>query len=390
MAPLTPLDGITVIDLSQNLPGPWLTQVLQSLGAWVVKVEPPSGEGLRWMPPHHRGANVAFGAVNAGKSSVAIDLKRPEGQAVLKAMLAKADVLVESFRPGVLRRLGLDPDALRAAHPRLVICSVTGFGQQGTLAAKPGHDINFLARSGLLSMSGPTDDAPSMPPVQIADIGGGSLPGVIGVLAALMERDRTGEGRHLDISLARGVLSFGAMALPITAMGHHEEGGDGFLTGGLPCYRTYQTADGRALAVGALEPKFWMAFCQAADRPDLIPKGFDRRPEAHAEIENLVGSRTLDDWADLLASVDCCVEPVATMAEALDDPFIAEQLPPDEGGLPHVRPEVGAPVRVPTRPAGSLGADVHDVAARLGLDATQLGAAADAGALLVPTPEADA
>ena len=235
-------------------------------------------------------------------------------------------------------------------------------------------------------MPSPTDDAPSMPPVQIADIGGGSLPGVIGVLAALMERDRTGEGRHLDISLARGVLSFGAMALPITAMGHHEEGGDGFLTGGLPCYRTYQTADGRALAVGALEPKFWMAFCQAADRPDLIPKGFDRRPEAHAEIENLVGSRTLDDWTDLLTSVDCCVEPVATMAEALDDPFVAKQLPP--AGVCPCDPRSARPCGAAA--AGSLGADIHDVAARLGLDATQLSAAADAGTLLVPTPEADA
>jgi alpha-methylacyl-CoA racemase len=380
--PWSPLAGLVVVDLSQNLPGPLLTQLLRGLGAWVVKVEPPQGEGLRWMPPHHGGTNVGFAAINAGKASVAVDLKRPEGQQVLRAMVARADVLVESFRPGVLTRLGLDPAALCALHPRLIVCSVTGFGQGGPDAERPGHDLNFLARSGLLGLFGPPGGPPVVPAVQVADVGGGSLPGVIAVLAAVLERQRTGRGRHLDVSLAAGALTFGAMALP-AAHEPEEGGGTGFLTGGLPCYRCYRTADGGFLAVGALEPKFWAAFCAAAGQPELARRGFDRSAEAHAAVEALVGSRTRAAWVEALRGVDCCVEPVLSPAEAVADPG-AQPCLQEVDGLTVVVPRLGAASAPPRTLASALGADLDEVADRLGLDPDLLWAATAAGAVGQP------
>lgn len=380
--PWSPLAGLVILDLSQNLPGPLLTQLLRGLGAWVIKVEPPQGEGLRWMPPHHRGINVGFSAVNAGKASLAIDLKQPEGQALLRAMLPKVDVLVESFRPGVLTRLGLDPAALCEVYPQLIVCSVTGYGQEGPDADRAGHDLNFLARSGLLGLFGPTDGPPVVPALQVADVGGGSLAGALAVVAAVLERQRTFRGRHLDVSLAGGVLTFAAMALPAAA-GPAEPRGAGFLHGGLPCYRCYETADGGFLAVGALEPKFWAAFCAAAERPDLTTRGYDRSPEAHAAVEALIASKSRAHWVAALEKVDCCVEPVLSPAEALLDPA-ARRLLHEVEGLTIVVPNFGAPSAPPDTLAGPLGADLGPVAARLEVDPALIEAATRAGALHAP------
>lgn len=378
-AEFRPLDGVTVVDLSQNLPGPLLTRVLADLGARVIKVEPPTGEGLRWMPPHRDGVGIAFAALAAGKESVAVDLRKPEGAALIRALIARADVLVEGFRPGVLARLGLDPVALRAANPRLVVASITGWGQDTPLRAAPGHDLGYLARSGLLAMQGPADRPPQPAFAQVADVCGGAYPAAIGVLAALLERDRTGTGRHLDLSLARGAIAATPVLASIAASGQGQPRGADPLTGGSPCYRCYRTADGRYVAVGALEPKFWGALCEVVGRPDLVAVQYSADPDDHAKVEAVFAAEPLATWVARFAGVDACVEPVATLDEALADPSWDPQV--RHAGPHAVFPlHVGAavPDGYPNLPR--LGSDLDRVCADLGVDRSWVDAARGAGA----------
>ena len=295
--PVQPLAGMLVVDLTRYLPGAFASRELQRLGARVVRLEPPEGDPMRHVAP------AWDAALNAGKESVALDLKaEPE---LARALLARADVVLEGFRPGVAARLGVGPDDAPASA---VYCSITGFGADGPHAARAGHDLNYLGWAGVLE-----DTAPALPPLQPADLAAGALAGVAEVLAALLERERTGRGARLTISMTHGAHRLVS----------HRLGGDPlprFLTGGLACYRVYATGDGRHLTVGALEPKFFVRLCELLGRPELADAQFDADGQVAlaAELAVLFAARPLDEWLSLFDGEDVCVGPVATLAEAAE------------------------------------------------------------------------
>lgn len=375
--PFQPLTGVVVVDLSRYLPGPLLTRILADLGARVIKVEPPRGEGLRHVLPDASGVGPAFASLNAGKDSVALNLKVPEGQALCRALVAKADIVVESFRPGVMQRLGLDPAELMAEDPALIVCSLSGYGQDTALRNRAGHDLNYMARSGMLGLQGPADGPPQVPGANVSDVAGGSYPAAMGVLAALLERNQTGRGRWLDVSLTRSVIGFNPV-LWASALNGTPRGQD-MLTGAAPCYRCYATADGRYMAVGALEPHFWANFCAVAEAPDLVALQYDTRPEAHARVAAVFASRTQQEWVDALGDRDACVEPVRSPAEAMADPQIGASAV--QAGPYTVMPvHLGAPTPDAIAAPSPLGADLDAVCADLGVAPSLVQAARDAGA----------
>jgi crotonobetainyl-CoA:carnitine CoA-transferase CaiB-like acyl-CoA transferase len=292
-----PLAGLLVVDLTRHLPGPFASRELLRLGARVVRLEAPEGDPLRALAP------AWDAALNVGKESVVCDLKADPGFG--RALCSRADVVLEGFRPGVAARLGVGPDDVPDG---VVYCSLTGFGLDGRHAGRVGHDVNYLGWAGALA-----DTAPSLPSVQIADLGAGALAAVAEVLAALLERERTGRGPRLVVSMTHGSHRFVA----------HRLGGDPlprFLTGGLACYRLYATADGRWLTVGALEQKFFARLCELIGRADLVDRQFAEDQEGLAdELGAIFAARPLDDWLDLFEGEDVAVGPVATIAEAAQE-----------------------------------------------------------------------
>jgi alpha-methylacyl-CoA racemase len=299
-----PLGGVRVVDLTRLYPGPYATLLLADLGADVVKVEDAAeGDPLRGLPEQ-------FGALNRGKRSIAVDLKAPSGPAVLRRLCSRADVLIEGFRPGVLARLGCAPAALLAEFPRLVICSLTGFGQTGPRSGSAGHDIGYLATSGVLSRCG-LGDVPALPGAQFADFFAGGQQAVVAILAALLERASTGRGRLLDVAMAEGAMQ---ALLPRLADSSSED----VLRGDRPCYRVYGCRGGGAVALGALEPKFWVRFCAAVGRPEWEGQQFD--PSLCHAVDELFLSRTREEWAALLGPADCCAEPVLEVEELAANP----------------------------------------------------------------------
>jgi crotonobetainyl-CoA:carnitine CoA-transferase CaiB-like acyl-CoA transferase len=284
-----------VVDLTRYLPGAYASRELLQLGARVVRIESPEGDPMRQV------AHAWEASLNAGKESVVCDL--PVEAEFARALCARADVMLEGFRPGVAARLGIGPDDL---PERVVYCSITGFGAEGRHAARAGHDLNYLGWAGALA-----DTAPALPPLQPADLAAGALGAVTQVLAALLERERTGRGAHLTISMTHGSHRLVA----------HRLGGDPlprFLTGGLACYRIYETEDGRHLTVGALEPKFFLRVCELIGRPELAARQFDPTGQdaLAAELAEAFAARPLADWLDLFEREDVCVGPVATLDEA--------------------------------------------------------------------------
>jgi crotonobetainyl-CoA:carnitine CoA-transferase CaiB-like acyl-CoA transferase len=321
---MQPLQGIQILDLTRLLPGGFCTLALADLGADVLKIEEPGrGDYLRAFPPLGAAQSRLFSALNRGKRSLTLNLKAPEGRALLLELARGADVLVESFRPGVLARLGLGEPELRAASPRLVICAISGYGQTGPLRARAGHDLNYLGEAGALGLIAPRGGgAPVVPGLQIADIGGGALTAALGILAALLERQRTGQGQTLDISMTDGVLHWLALqAAELEAAGAVAPGGRGTLSGGYACYSVYATADGRALTVGAVEPHFWAALCGMIGRPHYAALQYapwEDQARMFADLDALFRTRTLDEWLALFGDAEVCVGPVRTLAEALD------------------------------------------------------------------------
>ena len=268
---MRPLDGITVLDLTRLLPGAAATMLLANFGADVIKIEEPTGDYARHMPPLVDGEGAVFRATNRGKKSLALDLKTEDGKQALRKLAAGADVLIEGFRPGVMTRLGLDYEALGPLNERLIYVSLTGYGQTGPLAGVAGHDINYIALGGLLDITG------SIPGAQIADLAGGSMQAAIGILLALLARQKTGRGQFVDVSMLDGVALEPAGASSRGLRRHRRPlptAGSTALSGRFACYHTYRAADGRWLAVGALEPKFWAALCGKLGRPDLIADQF--------------------------------------------------------------------------------------------------------------------
>jgi alpha-methylacyl-CoA racemase len=350
----TPLDDVRVLDLSRLLPGPFATLVLADMGATVDKIEDPGqGDYLRHMPPQVGEQNVAFGMLNRGKRSAVLDLKSPEGQQALSQMVGTYDVLFEQFRPGVLARLGLDPATLRERHPRLIICSLTGYGQTGPLAKRAGHDLNYLARSGVLGAQGPAAQAPQLPGFQLADISGG-LWSVVAILAALRHRDHTGEGAWLDIAMSEGTVPFYLTSLGAALAGHPGRRGDEQLTGAIAPYGVYPTKDGRWLTLAALEPKFWITFCSTFGREpsmsDLVPG--EHQVQVKAWVEGVTRAKTVDEWRAYAGTHDVPIEPVLSLDEVAGDEHLAARqvftkIATPEGDVPQVRTPV-TPRREPS------------------------------------------
>jgi crotonobetainyl-CoA:carnitine CoA-transferase CaiB-like acyl-CoA transferase len=357
-----PLHGIRVLDLSRLLPGGFCSLLLADYGADVLKVEDAgAGDYIRWAPPFVEGAaasaaSAPFLALNRNKRSIRIDLKTQAGRDVLLALVRSYDVVLESFRPGVLDRLGVGYDVLRAANPRVVLCSITGYGQDGPLRDRAGHDMNYLGLVGVLGLSGEPDGPPVQSAGQIADLGGGALMAAFGILAALRERERSGEGQHVDVAMADGALSWLALvaARHLAGDAPPERGRDA-LAGGLVCYRPYACADGGWVTLGALEPRFWSAFCLGVGREDLVEAQFEPPgSEAHAALEAIFAARTRADWEAFAGEVECCLEPVLGLEEALASEHVAARGMVSEldqpGAAAPVR-QLGAPVKLSRTPA---------------------------------------
>jgi len=320
---MLPLDDLLVLDFSTLLPGPLASLFLAEAGARIVKIERPGGEDMRGFPPRFGETSAPFAVLNRGKESVEIDLKAPDALARLKPLIAKADILIEQFRPGVMERLGFGYAALKALNPRLIYCSISGFGQHGPRAQEAGHDINYQALGGLLGQSLKRDAAPPLPPPLVADIAGGTMPAVLNILLALRQRERSGQGCHLDIAMTDAMPTFAWYGLAQgQATGSFPDGGEGLLTGASPRYGLYATADGWFLAVGALEPKFWQGFCDGIGLEARLRD--DRRdPEAtRAAIARIIAGESAAHWRDVLEPLDCCCTVVRTLEEAVNDPQV--------------------------------------------------------------------
>ncbi len=316
-----PLSGIRVLDLTRLLPGPMATLHLADMGADVVKIEDTgAGDYAREMGPLHEGTSVFFRLANRNKRGMRLELKNPKGCEVFLRLAKKADVVVEGFRPGVMARLGLGYDALAAVNPRLVYCSITGYGQDGPYADRAGHDINYIGYAGVGDQIG-TEEAPVVPNFQIADLLGGALTSVMGILAALIDSKSSGRGRHVDVAMTDAVFAHAILPL----LGNLEHGkaarrGTGMLGGGLPCYNVYRTRDGRWMAVGALERKFWETLCDILGCQELkgmhMVYGEEAKP-VRERIAAAFASRTQREWSEVFARADCCVSPILSIDEAL-------------------------------------------------------------------------
>jgi crotonobetainyl-CoA:carnitine CoA-transferase CaiB-like acyl-CoA transferase len=291
-----PLTGIRVLDLTRLLPGPFCTLLLADMGADVIKVEEPeTGDYMRWTPPLVAGQSAMFNAVNRNKRSITLNLKSDLGRDLLLRLVETADVLVEGNRPGVMNRLQLGWDVIHARNPRLVMCSITGYGQDGPFALHAGHDLNYMAIAGALGLNGERDRPPVPLAVQVADIGGGSLYPAVAILGALLAVQRGDEGRWIDSSMTDGAMSFLTTALAAHAAGEKAVRGEQRLTGRYPCYRVYECKGGGFYSVGALEPKFWSTLCNALGRPELIELHLAEDAAAHRTVEEVFASRTREE-----------------------------------------------------------------------------------------------
>ena len=377
------LEGIVVLDLSRLLPGPFLTMVLADMGADVIKVEDPRvGDYLRAFPPAKGGIGGRYLAVNRGKRSLALDLKQAAAREAFLRLVDRADVVVESFRPGVMAKLGVSYEALAARNPRLVMCSISGFGQTGPYVERAGHDLNYIALAGVLAMGGAAEGAPAMPGVQIADLAGGALWAATAILGALVGRYRTGRGAHLDISMTEGALSLLTAELGNQDCGAHPTRGTESLNGGLAGYSIYATSDGRYLAVAALEPKFWIALNTALGRkPDVseIVGNPAAQARTRADLTALFASKTAAEWDVLLAQHDCCVEVVTELGELATHPlhvarevFFTMDGGDGVGPIQQTRTPLGMPR--PPRPPPRLGQHSREVLEAAGLTADEIAA----------------
>jgi len=321
------LAGIRVLDLSQYLPGPFATQLLADLGAEVLKVEPPAGDPMRrFLLRDEDGVSPFYKQVNAGKAVAEIDLKTEDGRELLAGLVIKADVLLESYRPGVLARLGFGPARLAELNPNLIHCALSGFGQTGPCRERAGHDLTYLAMSGMLSLTG-AKEAPVIPFPPICDYAAGKQ-AATAILAALVRRDRTGQGAFIDVSLFEMALSWQSFGLSAALReGQAFARGKDLLTGGAACYNIYRTADDRFVALGAIEEKFWRRFCETLGRPDWIARHQEAMPqnELIAEVGGLLGSQALDYWQELFAGVDCCIEPILDQREVPEQPHVEQR-----------------------------------------------------------------
>lgn len=397
--PALPLSGLRVLDLTRLLPGGFCTLLFADLGAEVLKVEDTGmGDYVRWAPPYYDGAedsakSALYLALNRGKRSIRVNLKEERGREVLLRLVRDYDVLIEGNRPGVMDRLGVGYERLAQENPALVYCAITGYGQDGPYRDRSGHDMNYLGLVGLLGLTGEKDGPPVQSAGQIADIGGGALMAAFGVLAALRERDRSGQGQFVDVSMADGALSWLAMvAGRYFAEGVAPKRGELELAGRLICYRPYACSDGW-VTLGALEPKFWQAWCRGVEREDLIEKQFEAPgSDAHAEVERIFLERTRDEWTEFASQHDCCLEPVLGLDEALESELVRARemvVELDQPGTDGVK-QLGVPVKFSRTPGGPqgpgpvLGADTEQVLKAAGYSEDEIASLTEAGAVAGP------
>jgi alpha-methylacyl-CoA racemase len=396
-----PLKGLRVLDLTRLLPGGFCSLLLSDFGAEVVKVEDTGpGDYVRWAPPYYEGADetarsALFMALNRGKRSIRVDLKSDAGKDVLLRLARETDVLLESFRPGVLDRLGVGYERLRDENPGLVFCAITGYGQDGPNRDRSGHDINYLALGGLLSLTGEAGGPPVQSGGQIADIGGGALMAAIGILMALRERERSGQGQFVDCSMFDGALSWLAMVAAETfASRRAPRRGQVQLAGALTCYRPYRCADGY-VSLGALEPKFWAAFCHGVGREDLLSGAFDPPgSDTHRAVEEIFASRTREEWRAFASEHDCCLEPVLEVDEALQSELVRAREMVASLAQPGVEEPVkllGVPIKLSRTPgdasrapAPGLGDHTDAVLGEAGYTADEIAALHESGAVAGP------
>lgn len=391
-----PLKGVKVLDLSRLLPGPFCSLLLADLGAEVMKVEDTGmGDYVRWTPPYMGGEeakrkgthSAQYAALNRNKTSIQLDLKQDPAKEILLKLVAEHDVVLESFRPGVLDKLGVGYEKMKAVNPALIYCAITGYGQDGPFKTRAGHDMNYLGLNGLLALTGAKDGPPVQAAGQIADIGGGAQMAAIAILAALVKKNATGEGSNLDISMTDGAMSWLAMPAASALAGDVRHRGDVDLAGKWVCYMPYEAADGW-VSCGALEPKFWKSFCEGAGREDLISKQFELAgSEGHAEIAEVFKSKTRAEWAAFNDERDCCIEPILEIDEALESDLVKQRGmvmtidQPDVGEVKQLAPPIVIDGQRPNRaePAPGFGEHTDGVLTGLGYGADDIAALRESG-----------
>ncbi|MBX9840802.1 MAG: CoA transferase [Xanthobacteraceae bacterium] len=319
---MRPLEGITVLDFSTLLPGPMATLLLAEAGAEVIKIERPErGEEMRSYAPTWGKDSVNFALLNRGKKSLALDLKNPADRARLDPLIARADIVMEQFRPGVMARLGLDYEALSRKNPRIIYCAITGYGQTGPKRDVAGHDLNYIGDAGLLALSMGDPAHPVVPPALIADIAGGAYPAVMNIMFALMQRERTGRGCRLDVAMTDNLFPFMYWAIGDgLAAGAWPGNGTAMVCGGTPRYRLYPTSDGKVVAAAPIEQKFWEEFCELIGLDKELRD--DRRDMAATtgRVAEIIRSQPAEVWRQRFTGRDCCCSIVADIRQALDDP----------------------------------------------------------------------
>ncbi|MEY3572254.1 MAG: acyl-CoA transferase [Pseudomonadota bacterium] len=359
-----PLAGVRVVDLSRLLPGPYCSQLLLQLGAEVIKVEDATkadgGDMMRSLAPGRDRPSRFFDIVNGGKRSVCVDLGQAGGRAYLHRLIAASDIVLEGFRPGVMAKFGLDGPSLIKAHPRLIVCSISGFGQAGPLALAPSHDINYQSLTGVLHQNATANQAPVISGFQAGDLAGGSLMALSLILAGLVQAQRSGVGQVIDVSMSHALgLLQPMMAFECMDFGEATPAGMGMVTGGIAAYNVYETRDQHFMAVGALEPKFWAEFCERLARPDFLKIGHvsgERGRQAIRSVAEVFKTRSRNEWEQVFEQGACCVTPVLTPSEALERGFLRTRLD----------------ASVPVQDGPRLGEATEEIGRRLGLTQDEL------------------
>ncbi|MFV3330265.1 CaiB/BaiF CoA transferase family protein [Pseudomonas sp. NY15437] len=382
-----PLASLKILDFSTLLPGPFASLLLADMGAQVLRVESPSRMDLvRVLPPHVDGTSASHAYLNRNKRCIALDLKQAEAVEVVKQLVQEYDIVLEQFRPGVMDKLGVGYEALKAINPKLIYVSITGYGQTGPLRDRAGHDINYLALAGVASYTGRRESGPLPLGVQLADIGGGSLHGVMGLLAAVIHRQQTGEGQQVDVSMTDCAFSLHGMAGAGYLAAGVEPEMEGLALNGGSFYDYYRTRDGRWFSVGSLEPQFMQQFCAAIGRPELAARGLSPKTEDQQALKREIAiafeKHDFSEWQARFAALDACVEPMLSIAEAVEHPQLRErgvvtQVPTGQGGEQR---QIACPIRFsaglpdPRHIGAALGAHTAEVMAELGYTDEQVAA----------------
>ncbi len=373
------LTGLKMLDLSRLLPGAYCSLLLADLGMEVLKVEDlEQGDYMRKLGSIRKKESVQFLALNRNKKSMTLNLKAEEGREVFYRLIKTYDIVLESFRPGVVDHLGIGYEELKKRNPRVIFCSLSGYGQDGPYRERSGHDINYISLGGILELTGRRNEPPTVPVVQIADIGGGGMMAAFALLAAIIHREKIGEGQFLDVSMLDGVISWiSAQAVKYFMDSELPKRGETLLSGRYACYQVYSTKDRKNISLGALERKFWKNFCEAVGRPDLVEKQFvegEGQIRLIEEVGKIFETRTQKEWADFLKNADTCCEPVLTLEEVFHHPqvlhrqMMQEVEHPVEGKTQQIRSPVKSS-RFPfeIRSAAPLwGEHTHDVLREIG------------------------